>query len=390
MIDGLTSKECCLCQACAAVCPVDAISFRYEEATFLYPRIDYTICIQCQACEKACPAMHGITYVPSIYSCEARNKNSGIIKSSSSGGTFSALANVVLRSGGVVVGAAFQEDWSVKHIFVEREEDVYLLRGSKYAQSDLTECFEHIQQYLEDGRRVLFSGSPCQCAALKVNYGGRYKDNLILVDFVCHGVLSCKLFQEYIEYLEEKNRSKIRSFQFRNKKYGWINSGPEITFENGKVRNWPLYEDMYMQGYFQEICMKESCYNCQYKNYHSGSDITLGDFWGAEILDPEFYCIDGVSAVFIQTRSGFKLFQSAQKELEYKTQGIDVLTRYNKGLFYPFKAGEKRGEFLQRIDTEPAISVLRDITLLRKIERIKRIYRRFRRAFLQMQSNDGK
>lgn len=169
------------------------------------------------------------------------------------------------------------------------------------------------------------------------------------MDFICHGMLSQNLFDDYIKYLEKKYKSRVVSFSFRDKTDGWIESGTKIKFSNGKIKRWPLYEDTYMQGYFSAVCMKNSCYTCKYKNFHSGSDITFADYWGCEILDPEFYDFYGVSAVVINNENGNLLFNNISNNIEYKAVDLENIVKYNSGLIKPFEEGKDRSLFMDKI-----------------------------------------
>lgn len=380
MIDKVNIEQCVICGNCSNVCPVSAISFSNDEKMFLYPSIDMDKCIKCNKCESVCPTLNPLPQNKAFESYAVKHKNKQVRINSSSGGLFSALAQAVITDGGYVCGAAFDDDFYVRHIIVDKLEDIALLRGSKYVQSDLDNCFFEIYKLLSESKTVLFSGCPCQCSALKVYLNQKkYTGNLFIIDFICHGILSRTLFQEYLFDLQSKKKSPVKEFNFRSKQYGWIDSGPTISFESGKRCTWPLYEDTYMQGYFQGLCMRESCYTCQYKNFHSGSDLTMGDFWGAETLIPKFYDNIGVSLCCIQTEKGSRLFNQAKKELEVEAVSLGVLTKYNKGLITPFEKGLKNKDFYQLAEEKGYYSALKSITGISFLERIKRYYRKFKR-----------
>lgn len=383
MIDRVDVKECCQCGNCAINCPVGAISFSRENGLFLFPSIDLNKCIHCNKCEKTCPVISPLEQTEVIESYATKNKDTTIKKQSSSGGVFSALAETVFFNGGAVYGAVFEKDFCVKHKKAGTAEDLIKMRGSKYVLSDLNNCFFEIKQLLCSNITVLFSGTPCQCAALQTflkdtSYGG----TLYVVDFVCHGILSDKLFHEYIRSLEIKRKSKIVSFEFRNKKYGWIDSGPLIKYQNGQEDHWPLYEDTYMQGYFQGICMRESCYRCQYKNFRSGSDLTMGDYWGAKQLSPELYDSDGLSMLVVNSDNGKNLLELAKNKLILSVLSVETLSKYNQGLYRPFKKGEKSEQFYQLLERTDAITALKKVTEISHVEKMKRVYRKVRRIIL--------
>lgn len=382
MIDKVSIDMCCLCGNCAKMCPKDAISFSKEENLFKYPVIYNDKCIKCDICETVCPALNIPEQTKLIKAYAVKNKDVEIQRCSTSGGLFSALAQTVISNGGVVYGAAFTDDFTVKHIAVDNIKDLALLRGSKYLQSDLGDSFNEIVNHLKNGGQVLFSGCPCQNAALKSYLNGKqYEGKLFAVDFICHGILSDGLFKEYINYLEKKNKSKIIDFQFRAKVYNWSVGGPKITYQNGKVDHWPIYEDRYMQGNLSSICMKESCYTCKYKDFHSGSDITISDFWGIEQILPEFYDPMGVSALCIQTNNGVDLFNHSSNMLESCEVPVEYIIKYNKALTTPFPKGPKSNEFFELAGKVGHMNALLEVTKISNFEKIKRLYRKIKRIF---------
>lgn len=348
MIDKVGEKNCCICGNCVQRCPKEAISLTKNFNTFNYPEINYNLCNGCNRCETVCPTLNELNQQQCLGAYMAKNINLTERKLSSSGGMFSVFANYIIENNGLVCGAAF-DGLKVKHIIVDNKADLYKLRGSKYVQSDLGDCFEHIEKYLDNNRLVLFVGCPCQTAALRTYLKKDYSNQLYLVDFICHGMLSQSLFDDYIKYLEKKYKSRVVSFSFRDKTDGWIESGPKIKFSNGKIKRWPLYEDTYMQGYFSAVCMKNSCYTCKYKNFHSGSDITFADYWGCEILDPEFYDFYGVSEVVINNENGNLLFNNISNNIEYKAVDLENIVKYNSGLIKPFEEGKDRSLFIDKI-----------------------------------------
>ncbi|MFR1588126.1 Coenzyme F420 hydrogenase/dehydrogenase, beta subunit C-terminal domain [Eubacterium sp.] len=348
MIDKVGEKNCCICGNCVQRCPKEAISLTKNFNTFNYPEINYNLCNGCNRCETVCPTLNELNQQQCLGAYMAKNINLTERKLSSSGGMFSVFANYIIENNGLVCGAAF-DGLKVKHIIVDNKADLYKLRGSKSVQSDLGDCFEQIEKYLDNNRLVLFVGCPCQTAALRIYLKKDYSNQLYLVDFICHGMLSQSLFDDYIKYLERKYKSRVVSFSFRDKTDGWIESGPKVKFENGKIKRWPLYEDTYMQGYFSAVCMKNSCYTCKYKNFHSGSDVTFADYWGCEILDPEFYDFYGVSAVVINNENGNLLFNNISNNIEYKAVDLENIVKYNSGLIKPFEEGKDRSLFMDKI-----------------------------------------
>ena len=343
MIDKVSKKECVLCGACVQVCPQGCISFSDEYCSFVYPKINYSACVKCERCEKVCPSLNKQEIVSPIQFLAAKNKEEHVLKISSSGGFFYALSQNVISMGGYVCGAIFDDEFEVKHMIISEERQIAKLCGSKYTQSDMNDCFSKIKELLKNDKLVLFCGSSCQTAALTSFLGKTYQ-NLLLLDFICHGVVSSTVFSQYKKYLEKKYRGNIISFQFRNKEKGWLVSGPRVEFDNGKVYTSPLFKDLYMQGYFKNLNLKEACYTCKYKNYHSTSDITIGDFWGIEKKHPKFYDYNGNSAVVVNTLKGKKYLEKIKSSLEILVVEKDDILAENEGLERAFSCDYKLRE----------------------------------------------
>lgn len=335
MIDIVNKNECVVCGNCVNICPKECIKFEQEFDSFMYPVIDHSKCIKCERCTKVCPALN----VPETQALgeyyAVKNKNQEVLKFSSSGGVFYSLANYIINEGGCVVGAVFDDEINVKHALVDNDKDLIKLCGSKYVHSDMGCIVKDIQKQLDVGKTVLFCGCSCQTAAVKVYFKDKC-EKLILLDFICHGSVSSTVFDEYKEYLEKKYNSKIKSFKFRNKDAGWIHSGIKVEFENERVYSTPLYKDLYMQGYFKNLNVKLSCYYCAYKGYKSGSDITMGDFWGIQRLIPSFYDEMGNSALSINTEKGRRLWQKAFSSFDFVSVDKSLILQENSGLETPF------------------------------------------------------
>lgn len=348
MIDIVNKNECVVCGNCVNICPKECIKFDEEFESFMYPKIDYSKCIKCEKCTKVCPALN----VPKVHTKEkfyaAKNKDEEVLKFSSSGGIFYSLAKYIIDQGGCVVGAAFDNEFNVNHILVDNDEDLIKLCGSKYVQSNMDSIVKEIQKQLDFGKTVLFCGCSCQTAAVKVYFGDKY-ERLILIDFICHGSVSSTVFDEYKSYLEKKYNSKIKSFEFRNKEIGWLHSGLNVKFENENVYSTPLYRDLYMQGYFNNLNVKLSCYYCAYKGYKSGSDITMGDFWGIQHLIPDFYQEMGNSAISINSQIGKELWERTSNSFDFISVDKSLILQENSGLEMPFSGDfEERLKYFQK------------------------------------------
>ena len=296
---------------------------------------------------------------------------------SSSGGAFYELADQMLRDGGYVCGAVFDDEFHVKHILSNAKEDILRMMGSKYAQSDVGYCYREVKDVLEKGCKVLFSGCPCQVAGLRTFLGKEYP-NLLFVELICHGIPSDHMLQTYIGMQERKYGAKLTKMEFRNKKKGWHNSSVRMEFENGRVHSEPMTFDTYMQGYFRGVTLKESCFSCQFRGFKSGSDLTIGDLWGAEISIPDMDDNNGLSAVIVNSEKG-TLFLNRSKTIRRQFE-IDKILKYNQSLLTSFDEGAQRAAFYaytERCDLEGAIETFFQETLLQKAKRKFRFFLRY-------------
>lgn len=301
MID--TVKNCVGCYACASICPKHAIDKQKDRYGFDYPIINYQKCIECNLCEKVCPALADIPLYPIDNAFAVMNKNDEVRNYSSSGGVFYALAKSVIDDGGVVFGAAFDENWQVKHIACDNLDLLDSLLRSKYVQSDTSGVFEKVKTNLEEGRTVLFCGTPCQCNALSLFAGKEYK-NLCLIDFICHGVPSPAVWKQYLNSVARNK--EIKNINFRNKDTGWQSYCFHIDYMDSSRFHEKYYENTYMKLFLSDLILRSSCYDCPSKFPNKKADLTLGDLWGADSLLPS-HDNKGVSLVIINSSKGQKL-----------------------------------------------------------------------------------
>lgn len=314
----LPRERCSGCTACAAVCPKQCITMIPNRDGFLYPHIQDDACIHCRKCEHACPVLHCNTptlKIPMAFA--SKNLNEDCRLKSSSGGVFSALAEHVIAQGGIVFGAAISEDKQVKHISAENMNDLVCLRGSKYVSSFLGNTFWQVLQQLQSGRVVLFSGTPCQVEGLLSILKQPYQ-NLLTVDFVCHGVPSAKVWKEYLKYQERQNGAKVHAVSFRNKETGWKNFSMKIGFANGGVYSAPMRDDPYLHAFLDNLCLRPSCHDCAFKGANRSSDITLADFWGIQTVMPEEDDDRGTSLVFVHSEKGRSLLEQLNGQITIK------------------------------------------------------------------------
>ncbi|MCM1378100.1 MAG: Coenzyme F420 hydrogenase/dehydrogenase, beta subunit C-terminal domain [Clostridium sp.] len=309
MIEIKRKEECVGCGACEQRCPQQCISLSLDEQGFRYPVVDRLLCVECGLCERVCPVIHRATPSEPLAVKAAKNRDSAIRETSSSGGIFSALAMQTLHRGGVVFGAAFDEDRNVCHHHITSPANLHLLTGSKYVKSDTAESYREAERLLKEGREVLYSGTPCQIAGLKRYLMRDYGGQLTTVGVACHGVPSPKVWQEYLgKRIGEENKPKIQRINFRDKRKGWTTTGLSIRYvDNGgkeKEHYEKAYDSDYLYGYQRDWFLRPSCFECPAKGGRYEADVTLADYWGIGDEHPDFYDDSGVSLILIHTRRG--------------------------------------------------------------------------------------
>ena len=310
-----TKELCCGCSACANACPKKCIEMQFDEEGFLYPEVDSTRCIECGMCSNVCPIQnpsHLKKGIPLSY--VVQNKNSRVREESSSGGMFSVLAEYVLAKQGVIFGAAYDDNFVVRHSSIESIEDLYKLRGSKYVQSEIGITFHKAKEYLENGRWVCFSGTPCQIVGLK-NFLKKDYEKLLLVDIVCHGTPSPMLFRKYVEYHTKMN-GPLKNIYFRNKEFGYAGSTMALEFQSGKKRFTGQDVHFFKESFFRDLSTRPSCYQCKFKTVNRVSDITLFDCWGVNNFQKEMDDDKGTTSVLIHSAKGQNVFKEISDKIE--------------------------------------------------------------------------
>lgn len=340
------TDNCVGCFACVNVCPNHCISMESDREGFKYPFINESLCMHCNKCRKVCSGLgysktHTRGNVPDTYG--AKNKDDAIRLRSSSGGIFYLFAKKIFDLGGVVVGASFDREYKVVHTIISDVNDIGKIMGSKYLQSECGTIYHSVRKYLQNGKIVLFTGTPCQIAALK-KYLDKEYDSLICLDIVCHGVPSPKVWERYLDFLS-LNSEKIKSVSFRDKDTGWKNYNIKITGEIGNVVSEINHTNVYMRGFVNDLYLRKSCYDCQYKGEASMADVTLGDFWGIHKLDKEFDDDKGVSLIMIRTYKGEEVFHSIKDEIILKRFSYDDAAVYNPSVRYSSGHMNRRDKF---------------------------------------------
>ena len=368
-------KYCTGCGACANACPKDCISMTADAEGFHYPIVDAARCVRCGLCEKACPVIGGDFCRDNPAAYAVHNRDAEVVGSSSSGGVFAAIAEWVIGQGGVVYGAAFREDLSVSHLRVDAKECLGIFRGSKYLQSDVGSAFRCVAQDLKAGRKVLFSGTPCQAAALH-RYLGRTYEELLTVDVICHSVPSPKAWRRYLDALQARERSKIVFANFRDKRDSWQGYYLCTQLENGREIVRTGEENQYMRAFLQGLSTRPSCYHCRFKGSNRGSDITLGDFWGVETAAPEAYHAAGTSLVLINSPKGQSALAGIAEKLELRPVNEAAALEGNPAYSAPSAPHPRRAEFFASLEQEEFDDLVNHLLAPTKWEKLKQRWSR--------------
>lgn len=397
MIRIIEKEKCCGCYACVQKCPKSCIAMQEDKEGFLYPHVDMDLCIDCGLCEKVCPVINQNESRKPLKVYAAKNNNEEIRKQSSSGGIFTLLAEKVIQEGGVVFGARFDDHWEVQHDYTETVEGLSAFRGSKYVQSRIEENFLKAENFLKEGRKVLFSGTPCQIAGLKRFLRKEYP-NLLTVDFICHGVPSPEVWRRYLKETVarmcdknsvstapiSKENAHIESISFRDKCAGWkkysfalsLSATDRSGVKNTVSLNEIFTQNAFMKGFLADLYLRPSCYACRSKSGKSGSDITIGDLWGASSLIGNEDDDRGISLVLIHNAKHDFAEWLWTKEISYQ-----AAFAYNLALERSARRPKKRSSFYAGLDkVESLEDMIHQLTRIglqkRAIREIKNMIKR--------------
>lgn len=375
MIQITDKSLCCGCAACVQRCPKQCITLHEDHEGFLYPKVDADACIDCGLCEKVCPILNEGNKRRPLKVYAAINKNEKIRLESSSGGIFTMLAEQTIGEGGVVFGARFDENWQVCLDYTETIEGIAAFRGSKYVQARTENTYQQAERFLKEGRKVLFTGTPCQIAGLK-KYLRKEYDNLLAVDFVCHGVPSPKVWRKYLQELLASKGEKdtvsfspnpssvsegyasIASISFRNKALGWkrysfvlrrnLTKATAEGEENSVSFSDIHKENIFMRAFLSDMISRPSCYQCHCKEGKSRADITIADFWGIGNISPDMDDDKGTSLIILQTEKGEQVFFAL--DIVKKEQTYEEAESFNPGLKSVCCPHPKREKYFFRFD----------------------------------------
>lgn len=385
MINIAVKSKCTGCSACVQKCPKQCISFEEDSEGFYYPQVKLSLCINCGLCENVCPVLHqDKSRTPEIVYA-AKNSNLSTRLASSSGGIFALLADTILRQNGVVFGARFDNEWNVIHDYTDSLDGLSVFLGSKYVQSKIGNTYKLAEQFLKDGRKVLFSGTPCQIVGLK-KYLRKEYDNLLTVDFVCHGVPSPMIWRDYlnakirplgvdgrnmVSQLSLKDLPVITGISFRDKRYGWKKYGFSVRVKSASKADKNLvsqsvevtdktllYEphkaNLYMKGFLKNLYLRPSCYACPTKCGKSGADYTLADFWGASTYVGDFDDDKGLSAVLVYKNK----VNIESLDMAFKVVGLNDILSQNPAVIKSSRIKGGRDKFFQHYNREHQVDLI--------------------------------
>lgn len=368
---------CSGCGLCSELCPKNAIIVAKNSEGFLYPVIDRKKCVECELCKQICPFNHiSSTKNTPLLSLAVKANNDDFRQKSSSGGVFPVLAEYEINDcSGVVFGAVYNTEnhMKVEHIRIDNTSDINRLQGSKYVQSNICDIYELLGKDLKKGRNVLFCGTPCQVDACKTYLKNKSIDtkNFLTCDFICHGVPSPGLWEEYIKVLEKKSGEKVKGYDFRYKDENclWGTVNVCVEYENHTEVNTPLAK-AFINTYFNNVITRQSCANCPYTNIHRQSDITLADCWGIEKVLPDFADGLGVSLVLANTPKGFDAIEVMKKRIIAKPVNAEDLSQPH--LHEPCRPSSERAKFWKIYYKSGLLKAMKKNTDLGLIKRMKR------------------
>ena len=339
---------CTGCEACSNRCPISCIKMFFDSEGFRYPNINKDKCINCGLCEKVCPVLKRENNESKTLTFNlAINKDEKIRIDSSSGGIFHLLAENIISKGGSVYAVKYDKDFNVIHSKIESIKDIDEYRNSKYVQSHIGWVYKNIEADLKSNLTVLFVGTPCQVAGLK-SFLRRDYENLVTVDFICHGVPSVKAFQSYLNFINIKDKLSFK-INMRDKSEGWNGYGVKISNGNNSIFE-NRYKNIYMKGFLSDLYLRPSCHNCHFKDFSSGSDITLADAWCVGDYYPDWNDEKGTSTVILKTEKG-KILLDSLKDIKLLRINDEIIRKHNRAAYESAKSHKNRKNFFKMLNS---------------------------------------
>lgn len=379
MVSVFDKKEnCCGCTACKNICPKNAINMIPDREGFLYPVIKQKLCIDCGLCRRVCPFLNGVFAEDKLTDrliFAVKHKNMEVRKTSSSGGVYTAISDYILKQSGIVYGVKFDDKFEAIHSRATTAEERDKFKGSKFIQSELKDIFKQIKHDLEEGKSVLFTGTGCQVAGLRLylSKSGTNTEKLITNDIICHGVPSPLIWKTYLNFIQSESRLKEYSFRYKEK--GWRGYNIRAEFENGKVElNTPEIKT-FAKLFEYNLVLRPSCYKCPFTNLNRPSDIMMGDFWGIEKSMPELDDNKGVSLLLVSTDKGKLVLDGIEGEIDKWESDSTSCLQYN--LQKPTKKPKNRKKFWKEFSKKSLLYITKKYCGNDLKSKIKSILRRF-------------
>lgn len=323
----ICKKDLCTgCTTCVAICPQACISMKEDEIGHLYAQVDETQCIRCGACKNICPSVNAVSSVVPSKAYAAISRDEAEYKTSTSGGAAAVLSKYIVDNGGVVYGCTGADGLDVHHIRVDKTDDLWKLKGSKYVQSRMGDTYAQMKQDLLEDKSVLFIGTPCQVAGAKQLFG-KY-ERFYTVDLICHGVPSRKLLQEHIKSIVKTDVEEIR-FRDGCCRVLSVLKDEKIIYQRNH------FFDLYYIGFFKKLFSRSACYNCPYANEKRVSDITVGDFWGVKNVSTLPEHKDGLSVILVNNDKGEALLSNCAQALYMEEHPVEEAVAGNAQLRHP-------------------------------------------------------
>lgn len=377
MIDINNKKDCCGCSACANVCPKHCISMVEDNEGFLYPKINQDVCINCGLCEKVCPIKNPIEEQinPKQKAFVVQNRNDGILRESTSGGAFSAIAKWVINQNGVVFGARLNQNFEVEHYAVEKYEDLKFFRNSKYVQSNIGQTYSQVRNYLKDGRKVLFSGTGCQLEGL-LHYLGRSYENLYTVDVICRAVPSPLVLRKYLE-MQQQRGMKIDDVKFRDKCHGYKYSTMSLFTSNNRDYHEGIDTDVYLRAFFSGMSFRPCCADCKFRKRHRRTDMTIWDCFTIDEFSKDLDNDRGATRILVHSPRAIKIVHEMESDLKIVEVNVEKAIKGVKELTQSPKFHPLREAFFEDLNTLPTDIVFQKyfpITIRHRIEKQARLW----------------
>lgn len=350
MIEICPKEECTGCQACKQVCPTSAISFREDQHGHIYPVINQQVCIDCNKCERTCPSVHPLSYNPpsdKAIACWIKDSNERI--RSTSGGLSFGISKRFVEDGGVFVGVCWDNKLNnAIHQLSENVDELHKYQGSKYSHSDVRNVYPEIKALLRNGRKVLFSGTPCQIAGLKAFLQKDY-DGLYTIGLVCHGVPSRKILRDKIATIEKEFGSKVIDYKSRVKTPDQYRASVQYTLLDGREIRISIFRDYFFRCFVTNFALRPNCFRCQYARTERVEDLTVADFWGYTPYSLKFRSyLKGTSEVLINSPKGKTLFKMVEDLINSDTRPISEAQTCNRNLVSPQQKPDGYDEFWAR------------------------------------------